>query len=368
MLVASLTAFAIAIVYLYPIQIRNQNNSKTNPENQTELEKLFSIRISAQNSSLQSAEYKDSKWKSELELAHATGVREGVSLIPIIDYLIKCERDEQNLVREFANRSATAKGASLTLIAMPLLMWLLSVAIGIDTFGFLLSPFGFFVMLIGFSLTVLSRVIIKWFSSKAIAKPVQKSFKAISPETAGITIFLAIFAFQTSYFGFVIALFCGLILHSVWSRIPIQDLKFINFVAQDDQHFKLVLLAGMLDAGFAWPKALEVIDDAELGLISKRISMGVSADIAFGHSQSWRRVGELISASIRKGSRLSNELRLLSDEYRQSSFAYRLQYCEKIASRLIIPVNLLQLPSFILVGLVPMIAPLVFDTFNSFHI
>jgi hypothetical protein len=96
--------------------------------------------------------------------------------------------------------------------------------------------------------------------------------------------------------------------------------------------------------------------------------MGVSPETAFEYSKNWQEVGSLIGTSIRKGSKLSNELRMLADEYRKHALTFRVQHCEKVAGRLIIPVNLLQLPAFILMGLVPMIGPLILQTLEAFHI
>jgi hypothetical protein len=106
----------------------------------------------------------------------------------------------------------------------------------------------------------------------------------------------------------------------------------------------------------------------QLQAVGRRIEMGVAPETAFDYSTNWQDVGSLIGASIRKGSKISNELRLLANEYRSQALAFRIQHCEKAAGRLIIPVNLLQLPAFILMGLVPMIGPLVMQTLDAFHI
>jgi hypothetical protein len=367
-LAASIVAFLVAITVTYPIQILPASQKANSQALKSDLDLLIAIRLAAQSSSLANSEYEFSKWKNELAIIQALHLQYGLSVLPLIDYLIACERDDQTLSREFQNRSATAKGASLTLMMMPVLMWTIGVAIGIDVFNFLVTIIGIALLGAGFTLTLVSRMIIRSASKLALNKPSPRRPKSIPALLAALLTFLTVFAFQTNYLGFMFGSLLSIFVHEFWQRIPVRDEKIIKFILEDNQHFKIQLLAGMIDVGFPWARALHAIDDLELKVIANRIDMGVSAALAFELSEDWRRIGVLISLAIEKGSQLSSELRMLSDEYRQSCLAFRIEQCEKVAGRLIIPVNLLQLPAFLLTGLVPMIGPLFMQTFETFHI
>lgn len=367
-LVASIVAFLVAIIVTYPIQILPASQKANSRDIKSELDLLIALRLAAQSSSIANSVYDFSKWKNELANIQALHHQYGLPVLPLIDYLIACERDDQTLSREFQNRSATAKGASLTLMVMPVLMWTIGVAIGIDLLNFLASVIGLALLGTGFILTFISRTIIGSASKLALTKPSAKSPKSFPAFMAALLTFLAIFAFLTNYLGFLFGTLLSLLVHELWQRIPVRDEKREKYNLEENQHFKIQLLAGMIEAGFPWAKALASIDDLELKVIAKRIDMGVSAALAFELSEDWQRIGGLISLAIEKGSQLSRELRMLSDEYRQSCLLFRIEQCERVAGRLIIPVNLLQLPAFILTGLVPMIGPLLSQTFETFHI
>ncbi len=365
---AGICAFILALIWLYPIQFTKIQWKPKNTIYSNELETLFRFRSLAQVSQLQEINMESSKWRPRIDEALYLSTHCGIAITPLIDHIISCERDERTLFREFQNRSSTAYGASATLILMPILMWIIGVAIGVDIFSFLASILGILILTLGVGLTLLSRLVIKLVSNTALKNLKPGGRRTIKTHSAAILVFVVIFTIQSSYFGFLVAVLGAAITHAFWDRIPQIDIERARIELHSSQHFHLVYMAGLIDAGLPWLKVLSYIDENELQRIARRIEMGVDPEIAFSHSSNWQAVGKLIATSLIKGTRLSSDLRLLSTEYRELSLTYRIQQVEKIAGRLIIPVNLLQLPAFILMGLVPLVGPLILQTLETFHI
>jgi hypothetical protein len=367
-LIPSLIAFLLGVVWFSPIHLQKLKVNRGKTHNPDELNDLIKLRSAVQISDIKVFDISIPSWAAELKSMVTLNSLTGIAVLPVVDHIIGFERDQLELEREFQKRSATAKGASLTLMVMPVLMWLIAQAIGVNAIGFILSPIGFLVLTAGILLTLLSRLIIRWVSKSATTKPKHNFHKPISENIASMIAFVTIFVLQSTYLGFFCAISLGLLIHWYWQMLPIRDEDLEQYWMHDSQSLKLVFIAGLLETGLPWSRALEHIDDMQLQAVGRRIDMGVAPETAFGYSTNWQDVGSLIGASIRKGSKISNELRLLANEYRSQALAFRIQHCEKAAGRLIIPVNLLQLPAFILMGLVPMIGPLVMQTLDAFHI
>jgi hypothetical protein len=368
MLTLGLTSFLVMLILLYPIQISGWSQGQNQRAKPADLNDLVRLKTHAQNEAIETFDYAHSPWRLEIEVIERLQRNTGVGVIPLVEHLIECEKDLATLKREYENRSATARGASLTLVYMPALMWTIGVAIGVDVLGFIFTSIGFAVAIVGFSLISLSRLILHKLSNIALTKPGQKIQKTFSNNISALIGFTAIFAFQTNYFGFVVGILAATLIHNFWQFVANQDEELERFIKRDKQHFQILAMACLIDSGLPWTKALSYLDDSDLNLISKRIEMGFSPQEAFAPSDSWQEVGNLISESIQKGTKLADDLKSIATEYKNQSLAYRIQYCEKIAGRLVIPVNLLQIPAFILLGLVPLVAPLFTQTLGSFHI
>lgn len=368
MLTIGIYSFLLAIVFLYPIEIPALPQAEHEDKELSVLDELFRLRAHAQISSLENIEYSKISWKGEIKLIKNLQQKTGIGVTPLIDHLIECERDSQTLKREFTTRSATASGASATLAFMPALMWVIGFAIGVDVTGFLISGFGIVILIAGVGLTLGSRLVIRKLSKVALRKPAPTNRQPFSRNLAAGVGFSAVLSFQTTFLGFVFAILAATLIHNLWQIVPNQSIELKNFVICDQQHFELIAISCLMESGFNWTEALSNLQNEELGRIAKRIQMGFTPDAAFANSSDWKEIGNLISQSIQKGTRIAGDLKLIATEYRQQSLNYRIQHCEKIAGRLIIPVNLLQLPAFILLGLTPLVAPLLLQTFETFHI
>ena len=368
MLILGIVSFLLACILFYPIRISQSTKISIKKDKPTSLDELLRLKAHAQIREVDSFENQHIAWQKEIRMIGELQKSTGIGVLPLIDHLINYEKDLQNLKREYENRSATARGASLTLIFMPLLMWLIAISLGVDVAGFLLSPFGIASLLVGLILTALSRFILRKLSQIAISKPKLRLQRTFSAELSALIGFSAIFSFQTTYFGFVMAAMVSILIHYYWHNISKTNNELVRFVRHENQHFQIVVLACLVDSGLSWSQALSKIEDNELNRISKRIELGFSAQAAFLHSIDWMDIGGLISDSIQKGTKLSEDLKSIAAEYRMRAFSFRINHCEKIAGKLVIPVNLLQIPAFILTGLVPLVAPLFLQTLSSFHI
>lgn len=364
----AIACFALVLIAQLPISFPKNLSNQSSTSRPSELDHLLEIRARMEVSMSFDNYTTDSFWKEEIQKILKLNQECGIAVVPQINYLIACERDRQKLKREYQERSTSANIASQTLIAMPILMWLIANSIGVDVLNFLKSGFGILTLICGISLTLVSRLLIKRIGHIAVQSPQIKRFKPVSQNFAAVGAFIAIFLFQTSFQGLAIATLIGCLLHFLWHRIPIQNVSEVKYHRQANQHVQIMLLAGIVETGATWSKALGYFDEEELKVLSGRIEMGVDAIQTFSDSNNWRDIGKVISFSIEKGSKIADDLRSLADEYRRDVFSYRVNRIERIAGRLIIPVNLLQIPAFIFLGLIPLVAPLIFETFSAFHI
>lgn len=368
MTLIAMTIFFILILLQLPLLFTELSKTSKIDTKQVTLDQLIKLRSDCQVSANLNIPKNIPSWRNdlaELKLIHSES---GLPLLPIIDHLIQCERDEQNLFREFEQRAATAKTASITLILMPLLMWAIAATIGVDVFGFLKTPAGLLCLLVATGLTILSRFFILKIGRVALQKPtIDRDLNISSSQAATIT-FISVLILQTTFIGFLIATITSCVVHFAWQNLPMQSVDELEFLIKDKQHFQIVLLSALIETGISWGRALELLRDADLSVLKGRIDMGVSAEKAFKSTVNWQKIGSAISNSIERGTEIANDLRVLADEYRQDAFSYRISRIEKFAGRLVIPVNLLQLPAFMLAGLVPVVAPLVLETLSAFHI
>ncbi len=363
-----IVSFVTVVLVMYPIKVIGNSPKILDKSESKTLEELFRLRSFAQIGRIENYPNVIDPWQREISSLKDLQESTGIGVIPLIDHLIDCERDLETLKREFRTRSSTATGASLTLSFMPLLMWLIGISIGVDVFGFLSSWLGIAVLLIGGMLTLISRLLLRRLAFHAVLKPNLKSRKTLSRDAATLVGFVTVISFQTNYFGFVVAVFAAIFIHNFWNLAASQNPDLQTFVIRDQQHFELIAISCLIDAGLTWTTALSNMQNPELLRISERIQMGFTAQSAFTSSSHWQEVGNLIAESMQRGTRIARDLKILASEYRQQSLNYRIQHCERIAGRLIIPVNLLQLPAFILLGLVPIVAPLLMQTLDAFHI
>lgn len=364
----AIACFALALIAQLPISFPKNISNQSPTRRLTELDHLLELRARMEVSMRFDNYTDDSFWSAEIQKILKLNQECGIAVIPQINYLIACERDRQKLKREYQERAASANIASQTLIAMPLLMWLIANSIGVDVLNFVKSGFGILSIICGISLTLVSRLLIKRIGRIALQSPQIKRFKPVSQNLAAFGVFIAIFLIQTSFQGLAIATLSGCVLHFFWHRIPVRNPSEVRYFRQAKQHVQIMLLAGIVETGAPWTKALGYLDDEEAKVLTGRLEMGVDAIQTFGNSNNWQDIGKVISFSIEKGSKIADDLRLLADEYRRDVFSYRVNRIERIAGRLIIPVNLLQIPAFIFLGLIPLVAPLIIESFSAFHI
>lgn len=365
-MIASVLGFFVVLLSLYPTRELNSVVTLKSGK-KTEMNLLMELRSTIQIQIPPLDEFSNSIYTKQLEEYVRLNKEFGIRLVPLVDYLISCEQDRQKLIRELDTRCSTAIGASTTLFYMPSLMWLIGLALGIDIFGFLTTVAGLAVLGLGVLLTLISRLAISRTKAQAMHFPRYKKIFELKPLNAALITLAAICLFGSSYPSFVVGVMTAILVKEFWNKIPQNnELRLANL--RQEKTETLTILALLIESGLPWPTALQTLNSQELSGISRRIEMGQSPALAFMQSTHWQDVGELIAKSMIHGTSIAPDLLRLSDEYRRGVLSYRIQRIERFAGRLIIPVNLLQIPAFILVGVVPMIAPMIMQTLEGFHI
>lgn len=365
MLTISVLVFAILLIAAFPFNFVEQARVQI-AKNQDELNLLVLLRSQVQMSLPSEDFYLKSIYREQIENYFKLNRDYGISIVPLVEHLVFVEQDNQKLLRELDNRSATATGASTTLLFMPVIMWIVGVAIGLDIFEFLVSVPGLVVVMVGLLLTFSSRWLISISKRQSLKLPKPKKLFELNSTFAALIAFSAIWMFGSNFPGFVIAVLIALVVKDFWVRIP-QNTAVVRVNSLNDKVEQLKVLALLIDAGLTWQLALKTSSSSELQGIARRIEMGQPPFKAFESSQSWQDVGKLISSSIARGTSIAPDLFRLSDDYRAEVLSYRIQRLEQFSGRLIIPVNLLQIPAFILMGITPMVAPLILQTLEGFH-
>ncbi|MEN9693302.1 MAG: hypothetical protein RLZZ330_946, partial [Actinomycetota bacterium] len=328
MLTSAILVFAIFLVAFFPKK-HFERTSHSEVRQQDEINFLILLRSQIQISLPARDFYTQSSYRNQIENYFKLNQEFGISINPLIEHLILVEQDKQKLVRELDTRSSTATGASVTLLFMPAIIWILGLAIGIDIFGFLFSAMGIVVFGIGLFLTLLSRWLISRSKRQSLVLPKYKKLFELDSTFAAVITFGAIWLFGSNFQSFVVGVLVALVVKDFWNQIP-QNIGLIRVNDLDIKVEHLKILALLIEAGLTWPAALKAFSDTELQAISWRIEMGQSPPKAFENSQSWQDVGRLISSSMARGTSIAQDLFRLSDEYRYKVLSYRIQRVERI--------------------------------------
>jgi tight adherence protein B len=151
----------------------------------------------------------------------------------------------------------------------------------------------------------------------------------------------------------------GLAVSQVWSqlewnagRVPARDLSWVS-----------TALATSLDAGLDWFSAISVAAecaDGDLKLrlvaIAQRLEWGIEPSAAFaGEDFGLAEISAAISQTHSSGAPISHALFRTASAVSAQSHAGSLKRVEKLASFAVVPVTALQLPAFIVLGLVPVV-------------
>jgi hypothetical protein len=101
--------------------------------------------------------------------------------------------------------------------------------------------------------------------------------------------------------------------------------------------------------------------------VAQRLEWGVEPNIAFASSHSLLQpISETIQRSSQTGAPIYESLMTQVRLWNETLQTQRIQNVEKVAERLIVPVALLQLPAFFLLGVIPMVAAEILPMLETF--
>lgn len=295
--------------------------------------------------------------------------RFGISAGLLINDLISEIQNERVIQQKWKESIAAAKTASwlLFVIAFPLLAGASVSGLAITDWIFDHSV-GRITFFIGFSISIFSIVRLKR------ASPFRKSGESRIPKLnasmASWLFGLGLFVLAPNFWGVLLVVVTMILIKNNWHRLSTLD---------EIQNSKELLqirprvvseLAAALTAGLDWKTSVNSVHvpenlKAEWTEIHQRISWGVSVPAAFSGSN-WNQISSVVDQALRTGAPIANALFELAAHWRRASLSTVLTEIEQRASRNVVYVTLLQLPAFILMGLVPLVAASIFPLMEVF--
>jgi pilus assembly protein TadC len=197
------------------------------------------------------------------------------------------------------------------------------------------------------------------------SKPLPNEIRVKKSITARqLSYFLAVITiiFLPTITGVIISLLTVLLLPKIISALPAKSTQQQNRVIQQELDLAIDLLAAALGAGLGVLAALDAISNVvqpklatELTAAANRIQWGADVEAAFGSE--FRVIGAALARAMDHGVGAGKALAEIAQRTRLQRKAELLRRTKKLSVTLALPVALLMLPGFILVGVVPMIVP-----------
>ncbi len=179
-----------------------------------------------------------------------------------------------------------------------------------------------------------------------------------------LSYFLALIAiiFLPSITGLLISILIVLLLPKAISALPAKSAQLQQRVIQQELDLAIDLLAAALGAGLGVLTALDAVSNvvqpklaAELTAAANRIQWGADVEAAF--DSEFKVIGAALARAMDHGVGAGKALAEIAQRTRLQRKAELLRRTKKLSVTLALPVALLMLPGFILVGVVPMIVP-----------
>ena len=199
-----------------------------------------------------------------------------------------------------------------------------------------------------------------WLNPKLpIEKTTKKKLSSVqlSYLLAAVTI-----VFLPSLTGILIASMIFWLLPKLINQLPTKSTQYENRVIQQELDLAIDLLAAALGAGLGVLSALDAVSSvveprlaAELTAAANRIQWGAEVESAFGKEFSV--IGSALARAMDHGVGAGKALAEIAERTRAQRKTQLLRKTKKLSVTLALPVALLMLPGFVLVGVVPMIVP-----------
>ncbi len=197
------------------------------------------------------------------------------------------------------------------------------------------------------------------------SKPLPKEIKVKKSLSARqLSYFLAviIIIFLPNMTGVIISLLTVLFLPKVIAALPAKSTQQQHRAIAQELDLAIDLLAAALGAGLGVLAALDAVSNvvqpklaAELTAAANRIQWGADVEAAF--NSEFQVIGAALARAMDHGVGAGKALAEIAQRTRQQRKAELLRQTKKLSVTLALPVALLMLPGFILVGVVPMIVP-----------
>jgi Flp pilus assembly protein TadB len=269
-------------------------------------------------------------------------------------------RSRLELRARWETASAAATSTSVMLMLLPLAMWGLAEGLGIHATVWLTSSsIGWACVVVSLLLTALSRVILSRLAQRALLPAKAPQLGIVTAATAGNVMVVAAVALKTDIVGLLLGIVIRLVVVTQWSRLKAAS----SHEAARDVAWAHVCIASALTSGSDWmtavKRAAECVDGAlsdQLAAVAQRLEWGVEPQDAFrGDMPSLDGIARAIEQTHASGAPISDALIRSARSSTAQHHADALKRVERFASFAVIPVTALQLPAFVLIGLVPVV-------------
>ncbi|MEN9711447.1 MAG: hypothetical protein RL441_1439 [Actinomycetota bacterium] len=295
-----------------------------------------------------------------LEQAQAVVGEHGASGVPFVAALARRVHEQIDLRSRWETAAAAAHSASLMLLILPTALWALAEGLGVHAVSWLIgSTGGWMCIAVGLGLTGIARVVLRLLRRSALEPRSSSRVVPISSAAASVSAGIAVLSLRSDAVGIAFCVGVGLAVSHVWSRLEWNAGR----VQARDLSWVSIALATSLDAGLDWFSAINVAAecaDGDLKLrlvaIAQRLEWGIEPSAAFaGEDFGLAEIGAAISQTHSSGAPISHALFRAAASASAKSHAQSLKRVEKLASFAVVPVTALQLPAFIVLGLVPVV-------------
>ena len=372
MATADLVVIAVAgMTWLWSLPVRGQT-PQLRRESASIAEVEWLTRLQAQlvvssdfESAVRALEEPPARLSGRIERLTAISAEAGISCVGPVGLLLIESRSKEQARRRWREQTSGAQASSLLLALLPAVMWLTGGTMGMSPLAWLFgTPFGLISLTAFAFLTLASRWWLRSLQSRALAPPTAARARGELPASlAAASAALAVFAFRPDGLGAVAAAVAASVVAGLWSGLEPQSGRLLQAAALAERPWLTALLAAALATGLDWRRsvsllAAEAVVDAEvLGAVDRRLRWGIEPAAAFSQAgHRWQELAMAIAQTEAMGAPVANGLTSLSEHWQRDLGALELERVERVAARSVLPVSLLQLPAFIIAGLVPVLA------------
>lgn len=314
------------------------------------------------------------------KLAHASGIPSK----PLIAFQLDQLNNSRKSADAWREKSAAARTASVMLLVLPVGLWFMASAMGVDAQGWLFgTEWGRVFLILGVLLNVVSTLLLRKLNQKFTHARVHEPSKVshtkipqVDATVVAIFVCSAIVFWFPSIVGLIVASLGYIATREIWPKLLSSRHHASHKNMLQQRPWVAMVIAASLHSGASWLDGVQsavascdAFIHTELEQVAQRLRWGVEPAVAFETAHELLRpISETIQRSAQTGAPVHDTLlrqaKMWQDEFQTQS----IQKTVAAAERLIVPVTLLQLPAFFLLGVVPMvvaeIAPML-ETFSS---